>query len=152
MKKIHIFTDNLNKEKLLNFENNKDQLFSIIKNYELSKLLDNNLRKNKYFRKITFNQKKNYFDNFDIVINTDYFSSVTKKYFYKQKLCINSEYFIQNTRYSILICAGIVPIVFRKSNFIIAILILVFLVHENLFILVFDLINNTLIIVEFFYF
>ena len=84
LKKIHIFTDNLNKEKLLNFENNKDQLFSIIKNYELSKLLDNNLRKNKYFRKITFNQKKNYFDNFDIVINTDYFSSVTKKYFYKQ--------------------------------------------------------------------
>ena len=36
IKKIHIFTDNLNKEKLLNFENNKDQLFSIIKNYELS--------------------------------------------------------------------------------------------------------------------
>ena len=84
LKKIHIFTDNLNKEKLLNFENNKDQLFSIIKNYELSKLLENNLKTNKYFSKITFKPKKNYFDNFDIIINTDFSSAFTKKYFYKQ--------------------------------------------------------------------
>ncbi len=84
LKKIHIFTDNLNKEKVLNFENNKDQLFSIIKNYELSKLLESSLKKNKYFRKKIFKKKKNYFDNFDIVINTDYFTSITKKYFYKQ--------------------------------------------------------------------
>ena len=58
LKKIHIFTDNLNKEKVLNFENNKDQLFSIIKNYELSKLLESSLKKNKSFRKKIFKKKK----------------------------------------------------------------------------------------------
>ena len=35
LKKIEIFSDNLKKEKLLNFQNNKNQLFSIIKNYKL---------------------------------------------------------------------------------------------------------------------
>ena len=35
LKKIEIYTDNLKNEKLLNFEKNDDQIFSIIKNYEL---------------------------------------------------------------------------------------------------------------------
>ena len=34
LQKIEIYTDNLKKQKLLNFEN-KDQLFSIVKNHEL---------------------------------------------------------------------------------------------------------------------
>ncbi len=84
LKKIHIFSDNLKKEKLLNFENNKDQLFSILKNYEFLKLLLQNLKNNKYFKKINLKQKRNCFDNYDIVINTDYSSVVTKKFFYKQ--------------------------------------------------------------------
>ncbi len=84
LKKIHIFSNNLNKEKLLKFENNKDQLFSIIKNYELCKLLEKNLKKNKYFKKIISEQKNFFFHKYDIVINTDYFSPITKKYFYKK--------------------------------------------------------------------
>ena len=84
LKKIEILSENLNDEKLLIFEDNKKNIITIIKNYELSKRLENNLKRNKYFRKISFKQKKSYFDNFDIVINTDYFSSFTKKYFYKQ--------------------------------------------------------------------
>ena len=50
IKQIHIFSDNLKKEKLLNFENSKNQLFSIIKNYELYNVLNKSLKKNKYFR------------------------------------------------------------------------------------------------------
>ncbi len=84
LKKIHIFSDNLDKEKLLNFENDKDQLFSILKNYKLYELLEKSLKKNKYFSKISLEKKKNNFDNFDIVINTDYFSAITKKYFSKK--------------------------------------------------------------------
>ena len=33
--KIEIYSDSLKKEKILNFENNKEQLFSIIKNYKI---------------------------------------------------------------------------------------------------------------------
>ena len=36
LKKIEIYTDNLKNEKILNFQNNKDQLFSIIKNFEFN--------------------------------------------------------------------------------------------------------------------
>ena len=84
LKKIHIFSDNLKDEKILHFENDKDQLFSIIKNYEIYNSVKNNLKKNKYFKKIYFKKKKNYFDVYDIVINTDYNSTITKKYFNKK--------------------------------------------------------------------
>ena len=52
VKKIEIFTDNLKNERLLNFENNKEQLFSVVKNYDLYQVLKKNLSKNKYFKKI----------------------------------------------------------------------------------------------------
>ena len=35
LNRIEIFTDNLKKEKLLNFENNGDELFSIVRNIDL---------------------------------------------------------------------------------------------------------------------
>ena len=44
-------------KKLLNFENNNNQLFSIIKNYKLYEILNKNLFKNKYFKKINFKKK-----------------------------------------------------------------------------------------------
>ena len=47
LKQIHIFSDNLKKEKLLNFENSKNQLFSILKNYSLYSILEKSLKKNK---------------------------------------------------------------------------------------------------------
>ena len=49
LKKIEIFSDNLEKEKLIDFEKENDQIFSIVKNYKLYQLLKNNLSKNKYF-------------------------------------------------------------------------------------------------------
>ena len=51
LKRIEIYTDNLKNEKLLNFENNNEQIFSIIKNHELYKVLEKDLSKNKYFTK-----------------------------------------------------------------------------------------------------
>ncbi len=86
LKKIEIFSENLKNEKLLNFENKKTELFSIIKNYKLFSLLEKTLSNSKYFNKIyeknTFRQIKNY----DLVINTDYFNPITKKYFSKKIL------------------------------------------------------------------
>ena len=48
-KKNRNFSDNLEKEKLINFEKENDQIFSIVKNYKLYQLLKNDLSKNKYF-------------------------------------------------------------------------------------------------------
>ena len=84
LKKIEIFTDNLTKEKLLNFENNNDQLFSTIKNHELYKVLEADLIKNKFFKKKLFDNKDTSFiDNYDLIINCNYFHTITKKYFSK---------------------------------------------------------------------
>jgi len=82
LKKIEIFTENLKKEKLLNFENNNNQLFSIIKNHELYQLLIKNLSKNKYFKKKLCSKKNlSFINEYDLIINCDYFHNITKKYF-----------------------------------------------------------------------
>ena len=84
LKKIEIYSENLKNEKILNFENN-NQLFSIIKNHQIYSALNKSLLKNKYFKKI--NLKKNNlikFDNYNLIINTDYVSNFTKKYFSKK--------------------------------------------------------------------
>ena len=85
LKKIEIFTDNLKNEKILNFENNNQQLFSIIKNDELYQLLEKNLLNNKFFKK-NFSNRKNLsiMNGYDLVINCNYFHSITKKFFSKK--------------------------------------------------------------------
>ena len=84
IKKIHIFSDNLKNEKLINFENNNQQLFSIIKNYKLYDILKKDLKKNRYFKKKKFKKNLNDLEQYDIVINTDYSNYITKKYFSKK--------------------------------------------------------------------
>ena len=84
LKKIEIYSDSLKNEKLLNFEKNNEYLFSIVKNYKLIGILEKNLSKNKYFRKIKLKKKFPSFDNYSLVINTDYKNSITKKYFNKK--------------------------------------------------------------------
>ena len=84
LKKIEIFSDNLKNEKILNFKNSDDQLFSVIKNFKLYNILENSLRKNKYFKKII---KKISFDitnKYDFIINTDNYNVITKKLFNKK--------------------------------------------------------------------
>ena len=85
LKKIEIFTDNLKKEKLINFEKNNEKLFSIIKNYELYKVLEIDLFKNKYFKK-KYSIKKNLslVNDYDLIINCDYSHMINKKYFSKK--------------------------------------------------------------------
>ena len=85
LNKIEIFTDNLKNEKLLNFENNNNQLFSTVKVYELLKVLEKNLYKNKYFKKKNYSNKNlSCKKHYDIVINCNYSHSITKKYFSKK--------------------------------------------------------------------
>ena len=84
LNKIEIYSDNLEKKKLINFGNNNDHLFSIVKNYKLQEMLEKNLSKSKYFRKINYKKKLNYYNDYDLVFNTDYNHPITKKHFSKK--------------------------------------------------------------------
>ncbi|MDA9637432.1 FAD-dependent monooxygenase [Candidatus Pelagibacter sp.] len=85
--RIEIYTDKIDTENLLKFENDND-LFYIIKNDELLKSLKSNLIKSKFFKKIilknnineeTLNKKE-----YDLIINCDANNFLAKKYFTKK--------------------------------------------------------------------
>ena len=84
LKKIEIFSEKLNKEQLLQFENNNKELFSMVKGYDLYQILDVSLQKNKFFK--TRNQKNLIVspEKYDLIINPDFSSSIAKKYFSKK--------------------------------------------------------------------
>ena len=88
--KIEIYSENLKNEKILNFENKKGQLFSIIKNFDLYNLLFLNLKKNKL---VKFKKKISYQEliksNSNLIFNCDSHHSISKKFFYKK---INKNY------------------------------------------------------------
>ena len=86
LKKIEIFSDNLMKEKLINFHNNGTELFSIIKNKDLFETLEKSLSKNKYFKKINPLNKLNSLNKYSLIINTDSTNVITKKYFSRKIL------------------------------------------------------------------
>ena len=84
LRRIEIFADNFKKKNLINFENNDDCLFSIIKNKELYEVLEKNLSKNKYFSKKLHNNKSlSFIKDYELIINCDYSHAITKKYFSK---------------------------------------------------------------------
>ena len=84
LKKIEIFSDNLKKEKLINFENNDNELFSIIRNQNLFDILERSLSKSKYFKKINGLKNLKFLNHYSLVINTDFNHLITKKYFSKK--------------------------------------------------------------------
>jgi len=86
LNRIEVFSDNLRKEKLINFKNNSAELFSIIRNQNLFDLLEKSLSKNKYLKRIKVFKNFNFINNYNIVINTDFNNQITKKYFSKKIL------------------------------------------------------------------
>ena len=86
--RIKIYTDKIDRENLLEFENGKNDLFYIIKNDELLKSLNSNIIKSKFFKKIilkkdineeSLNKKK-----YDLIINCEANNFLAKKYFTKK--------------------------------------------------------------------
>jgi 2-octaprenyl-6-methoxyphenol hydroxylase len=99
IKKIEIFSENLKKEKLVNFEANESQLFSIIKNYKLYQLLDKDLSKSKFFKsKFTTEENLSFLNKYKLIVNCDPFNFITKRYFSKK---ISKEY--NSTAYTTII-------------------------------------------------
>ena len=85
IKTIEIFSENLKKEKLINFKANKSQLFSIIKNYKLHQLLNKDLSKSKFFRsKFSTKENVSFLNKYELIINCDPFNFITKRYFSKK--------------------------------------------------------------------
>ena len=84
LNKIEIFTDKLKQEKILNFEDKKDQLFSIVKNHRFCNLIENELSKEKNFKKKIYNNKNSSFlHKYELIINCDFKNDITKKFFSK---------------------------------------------------------------------
>jgi len=94
IKKIEIYTEKLKDEKILNFENNQEELFLIAKNNEIYKLLDKDLKKNKLFKKIII-KNNNFYKKilkekkYELIINCDGNNIISKNFFYNK---INKNY------------------------------------------------------------
>jgi len=85
VKKIEIFSESLNNKKLLNFENNNDPLFYMVKNDELVNFLYLELNKEKLC-----NFKKNLVQidkikkKYNLIFNCDFSNFISKKFFFRQ--------------------------------------------------------------------
>ncbi len=89
IKKIEIYSEKLNKERLLKFEDKKDHLFYMLKNDELYKLLIKDLSNNKYFKKKLIQNDSSFKDllkknKYDLIINCDPNNFLSKKFFIKK--------------------------------------------------------------------
>ncbi len=85
IKKIEIFSENFEREKLINFKASQSQLFSIIKNNKLYQLLKKDLSKNKFFTsKFSIKEDLSFLNKYELVINCDPFNFITKRYFSKK--------------------------------------------------------------------
>jgi len=89
IKQIEIYSEKLKNNKILNFENDKNNLFYMVKNDELYKSLNKELSKNTLFRKILIKQKNFYEkllkeNKYDLIINCDQDNPLSKKYFIKK--------------------------------------------------------------------
>ena len=82
IKEIKIYTEKNRNEEILQFSDNKNQLFSIIKNYKLQRLLRGKLKKN---RLVKFKDYLGYSDivkqKYKLIINCDPKHEITKKFF-----------------------------------------------------------------------
>ena len=88
--KIEIYSEILNGEKILEFENQKQRLLSIIKNYQLVDLLFSSLKNNKFINfKEKFNMNLLKSKNYKLIFNCEQNNSISKKIFFKK---INKNY------------------------------------------------------------
>jgi 2-octaprenyl-6-methoxyphenol hydroxylase len=88
IKKIELYSEKLEKENLLRFEKGESNLFYMIKNNDLYKLLIKKISKNKFFKKKLIKKNSFYLDllknnKYDLIINCDSNNFLSKKFFTK---------------------------------------------------------------------
>ncbi len=85
IKKIEIYSENLNNEKIIDFKKGEQRLFSVIKNHELISFLIKQLSKNKFFKfKKNLNNYESVIKNYELIINCELNGKITKKFFNKK--------------------------------------------------------------------
>ena len=94
IKRIEIYTEKLKSNKILNFENNNNKLFFMIKNDEFYKKLNKQLIDSKFFKRIKIKNNNVYKkllkdEKYDLIINCDTNNILSKKFFSKK---INKDY------------------------------------------------------------
>jgi len=83
--KIEIYSENLNYKKILNFQNNGKNLFSVLKNNELIDYLTKKLKKDKLCKfKENLIHKNILTQNYNLIINCDFSNFITKRFFFKR--------------------------------------------------------------------
>ena len=82
--KIEIYSEKLNNEKILDFENENKQLFSIINNRKFYDYLLSKLKKNKLFSIKNNNKIINSRQKYNLIINSDTKHAITKKFFHNK--------------------------------------------------------------------
>ena len=89
IKKIEIYSEKLGKENLLEFEKDKINLFYMVRNNDLYKLLIKQISKSKFFKKDLI-KKNSFYQNllkknkYDLIINCDPNNVLSKKFFAKK--------------------------------------------------------------------
>ena len=89
IKKIEIYSEKFEKENLLRFENNEDNLFYMLKNNDLYESLKSEISKNKFFKKNIIKKDSFYQEllkknKYDLIINCDSKNLLSNKYFSKK--------------------------------------------------------------------
>ena len=117
LKRIEIFSENFNKEKLIKFEADKDQLFSIVRNYKLLRLLKKNLSNSKRFKTMLIEENNlSFLKKYELIINCDSSNIISKRYFSKKIIkkynsyayttIISHDQVLNNTAYQIFTKKG----------------------------------------------
>ena len=85
LKCIEIYTENLSNQKILEFKKKNSEIFSIIKNDQLYKKLNLELKKNKLFKKKKIaNSDFSVIDQYNLIFNCNKRHSITNKFFSKK--------------------------------------------------------------------
>ena len=87
---IEIYTENLRNQKILEFKKTNSKIFSIIRNDQLYKNLNIDLKSNKFFKKKSIrNNNFSIIEKYNLIFNCNKDHSITKKFFSKK---IEKEY------------------------------------------------------------
>ena len=84
LNKIEILSDKLNQEKLLEFKSKNQELFSMVRSFDLYNILEKSLKKNKFFKIQNLVNLKNIHKKYDLLINLNFSNLIAKKFFSKK--------------------------------------------------------------------
>ena len=84
LNKIEILSDKLNQDKLLEFQNKNQELFSMVRSFDLYNILEKSLKGNKFFKIRNKINLENIQNKYNLLINLNSSNLITKKFFSKK--------------------------------------------------------------------